>query len=90
MTISFGQKELTAVAASVAGGLIAFYQMGYGIAALGVGPLEERTGLGLSEVYGVATVVALAMAVVSFVAVPRHGQPSSDTTPGYATDHGTS
>jgi fucose permease len=89
LTISFGQKELTAIAASVAGGLIAFYQMGYGIAAFGVGPLEERTGLGLSEVYGVATVVALAMAVVSFVVVPRRDQPSSDTTPGYVTDHGT-
>jgi hypothetical protein len=28
-TISFGQKELTTIAASVAGGLIAFYQIGY-------------------------------------------------------------
>ena len=41
LTISFGQEELTAIAASVAGGLIAFYQMGYGIAAFGVGPLQS-------------------------------------------------
>ena len=41
LTISFGQAELTVIAASVAGGLIAFYQMGYGIAAFGVGPLED-------------------------------------------------
>jgi hypothetical protein len=35
LTISFGQKELTDITASVAGGLIAFYQIGYGIAAFG-------------------------------------------------------
>jgi hypothetical protein len=40
LTISFGQKELTTIAASAAGGLIAFYQIGYGIAAFGVGPLQ--------------------------------------------------
>ncbi len=45
LTISFGEEELTAIAASVAGGLIAFYQMGYGIAAFGVGPLQSRAGL---------------------------------------------
>ena len=40
LTISFGQEDMKVIAASVAGGLIAFYQMGYGIAAFGVGPLE--------------------------------------------------
>jgi NAD(P)-dependent dehydrogenase (short-subunit alcohol dehydrogenase family) len=39
LVISFGQAELKTIAASVAGGLIAFYQIGYGIAAFGVGPL---------------------------------------------------
>jgi fucose permease len=71
LTISFGQKELTAIAASVAGGLIAFYQVGYGIAAFGVGPLERFTRLDLSDIYGLAAVVALAMAVLSFVVSPR-------------------
>ena len=49
LTISFGQKELTAIAASVPGGLIAFYQMGYGIAAFGVGPLQQNAGLSLNH-----------------------------------------
>ena len=40
LTISFGQEELAAMAASVAGGVIAFYQVGYGIAAFGAGPLQ--------------------------------------------------
>ena len=71
LTISFGQAELTTIAASAAGGLIAFYQIGYGIAAFGVGPLETTTGLGLNTIYGLAALVALAMAVTSFVVVRR-------------------
>ena len=66
LTISFGQKELTAIAASVAGGLIAFYQIGYGIAAFGVGPLQTA-GLDLHVIFGGTAVVALALSVLSFV-----------------------
>ena len=51
LTISFGQTELVAIGASVAGLLIAFYQMGYGLAAFGVGPLQEAVGLSLSTIY---------------------------------------
>jgi hypothetical protein len=71
LTIGFGQEELVAVAASVAGFLIAFYQMGYGIAAFGVGPLERFTGLDLRQIYGLVALVALAMAALSFVVVVR-------------------
>ncbi len=71
LTISFGQEELVAIAASVAGFLIAFYQMGYGIAAFGVGPLERFTGLDLRQIYGLVAVVALVMAALSFVVVSR-------------------
>jgi hypothetical protein len=59
------------MAASVAGGLIAFYQMGYGIAAFGVGPLEDYAGLSLNALYGLAAVVALILGALSFV-VTRH------------------
>ena len=52
LTISFGQKELPAVSAAVAGGVIAFYQLGYGIAAFGVGPLVDN-GVELPTIYGV-------------------------------------
>jgi MFS family permease len=67
LAISFGQKELTAIAASVAGGLIAFYQIGYGLAAFGVGPLQSWAGLDLTVIYGGAAVVAVAMAALAFV-----------------------
>ncbi len=71
LIISFGQEELTTVAASVAGGLICVYQVGYGIAAFGVGPLQSRAGLHLETIYGGTAAVALVMAMLSFVLVPH-------------------
>src|SRR5262245_12046824 len=76
LTISFGEKELTAIAAVVAGGLIAFYQIGYGIAAFGVGPLQTRAGWGLNAIYGGTALVALVMAALSFVVVRHQTAPA--------------
>jgi hypothetical protein len=73
LTISFGEKALTAMAASVAGGLVAFYQIGYGIAAFGVGPLRERAGLSMCSILGGTAAVALTMAALSFALVRRPG-----------------
>ena len=73
LTISFGQKELTTIAASVAGGLIAFYQIGYGIAAFGVGPLQTA-GCDLKNIYAGTAVVALVMSVLSFVVTRQTGE----------------
>jgi fucose permease len=69
LTISFGQKALPTIAASVAGSLVAFYQVGYGIAAFGVGPLREAVGLGLNSIMGGTAAVALTMAALSFAVV---------------------
>jgi hypothetical protein len=71
LTISFGQGEMTAIAASVAGGLIAFYQLGYGMSAFGIGPLQEHAGLSLNTVFGFAAIVALVLTALSFV-ISRH------------------
>jgi hypothetical protein len=71
LLISFGQEEMTSVVASVAGGLICFYQVGYGIAAFGVGPLESSAGLHLETIYGGTAVFAVVMAMLSFVLAPR-------------------
>jgi MFS family permease len=51
LVISFGQEELTTMTAAVAGSMIGFYQMGYGIAAFGVGPLQSGAGLDLADIY---------------------------------------
>jgi fucose permease len=77
LTISFGQEEMKIIAASVAGGLIAFYQIGYGIGAFGVGPLQTWAGLDLNVIYGGTALVALVMSALSFAVV----QPSANGIP---------
>jgi predicted MFS family arabinose efflux permease len=66
LTISFGQKELVVMSTAVAGGVIAAYQLGYGIAAFGTGPLLDN-GVALPALYGVAAAVAAAMGLLSFL-----------------------
>ncbi len=65
LTIGFGQEELVGIAAAAAGGVIAFYQVGYGVAAFGVGPLLDN-GVGLPAIYGAAAVIAVAAGLLSF------------------------
>src|SRR5215469_348187 len=74
LTISFGEEELAAISAAVAGGVIAFYQLGYGIAAFGVGPLQDA-GVSLSAIFGGTAIVAAVMGVVA-LAVTRGKQAS--------------
>jgi hypothetical protein len=79
LTISFGQKELAAITASVSGYVIAFYQMGYGLAAFGVGPLQENAGVSLSALYGWAAFVALGLGALAFAVVQRGSEPVKET-----------
>jgi fucose permease len=76
LTISFGQKELKTITTSVAGGLIASYQIGYGIAAFGVGPLLTWGGLNLNIIYGGTAAVALAMSLLSFIVTQKSPSPA--------------
>ena len=66
---------MTTVSAAVAGGVMAFYQLGYGIAAFGVGPLVD-SGTDLSVLYGLTAVAALVMTVLAFAIVRGGGGPS--------------
>jgi hypothetical protein len=66
LTISFGQEQMVVFSASVAGGVVAFYQLGYGIAAFGTGSLRSA-GVSLPDIYAAAAVVALIMGALSFV-----------------------
>src|SRR2546427_1788858 len=69
LSISFGGKEFTRLTAVVSGELIAFYQVGYGIAAFGVVPLQELTGVELSTIYAGASLVAGVMIVLAFLVI---------------------
>ena len=80
LTISFGAEDLTAMAAAMAGGVIAFYQLGYGIAAFGVGPLTD-SGVSLSRIFGFTAIIAALMALLSFFVTRRHA-PAAMTGPG--------
>ncbi len=76
LTISYGQEELTAFASAIAGGVIAFYQLGYGIAAFGIGPLVD-SGVGLSTIYAFSAVIALCMGAWSVAVARRRPGPAS-------------
>ncbi len=73
LTISIGQEKLAPDQGLVAGGVIACYQAGYGIAAFGVGPLVDA-GVRLPVLFGVSAAVAAGMGLLS-LAVAR-GRPS--------------
>jgi hypothetical protein len=60
------------MAAAAAGGVIAFYQLGYGIAAFGVGPLLDH-GVTLPTVCGLSAIIAVIMGLASF-GVTRAGR----------------
>lgn len=71
LIISFGQKQMPSIAASVAGGMIAFYQLGYGLAAFGVGPLENMASLSLNHIFAATAIAAIGLAVLGFVITRR-------------------
>jgi len=70
LTISFGEEQLLSMGASVAGAVIAFYQMGYGIAAFGTGPLVDA-GVSLRTLFVAGAVVAVVMGGLSFALARR-------------------
>jgi MFS family permease len=72
LTISLGEEELTTMTTSVSGRLIASYQVGYGIAAFGVGPLLAA-GARLGTLYQATAVIAIGVAICGF-AITRSRQ----------------
>jgi MFS family permease len=76
LTISFGQEKLVAMSSAVAGGVIAFYQLGYGIAAFGVGAVHDA-GVPLPAIFGASAIVAVAMGGLSFAVAYHHPSPAS-------------
>ena len=74
LTISFAEEQLVTMGTSAAGGVIACYQAGYGIAAFGTGPLVDA-GVGLPTLFGIAAAAAALRGGLSFALarpVPAH------------------
>ena len=72
LIISFGQKRMPAIAPSVAGLLIAIYQLGYGVAAFGVGPLESMAELPLPHIFAATAVPAIGLAILAALLSRKH------------------
>ena len=71
LSISLAGEEFPRLAATMSGELIASYQIGYGVAAFGVGPLREFGGLAFSTIFAAGGGVALMLAFVAW----RLGRP---------------
>jgi MFS family permease len=69
LSISFGGTEFPRLSAVLAGELIAFYQLGYGVAAFGIGPLRDWIGLPFHTIFAAASIIAGLLAVFAFLAV---------------------
>ena len=76
LSISFGGTEFPSKAAAISGELIAFYQIGYGIAAFGVGPLRGGAGLAYSEIFSAGSLISLVLGLVTLlvIRVPVHAR----------------
>ncbi len=71
LSISFGGKEFPHLSAVMAGELIAFYQLGYGVAAFGTGALRDMTGLPYSTIFATGSIVAAPLVVVAWFVIRR-------------------
>jgi fucose permease len=71
LSISFGGNEFPRLSAVMAGELIAFYQLGYGVAAFGIGPLHDRIGLAFATIFAMGSIVAVPLAVIAGFVIRR-------------------
>jgi MFS family permease len=76
LTISIGQEKLPRYQVAVAGGVIACYQAGYGLAAFGVGPLVDA-GIRLPVIFGFSAAVAAGMGLLSLAVAHRRPSPKT-------------
>jgi MFS family permease len=81
LTISAGQKDVTAITAALAGGIIA-YQVGYSLVGSGLKP-PPHAGSAMLTTFALAALVGIVMAALSFAAIgppPATPGPSETTT----------
>ena len=69
LSISFAGGEFPRLSAVMAGGLIAFYQLGYGVAAFGIGPLQGLFGFSFSTIFAAGSVVAAPIIIIAWLVI---------------------
>lgn len=77
MTVGYGEATFPSIVELAAGWLIAAYQVGYGLAALGAGALQHV--LSLSVVFRIAAAAAAGMGLLALVIA--RGQRQSPPSP---------
>ena len=65
LSLSLAGQEFPRLGATSSGELIAGYQVGYGITAFGVAPLQSLTGISMGGIYLIGAGIAVALAVVA-------------------------
>jgi fucose permease len=75
-SISFAGTEFPSEAATMSGELIAFYQIGYGIAAFGVAPLRTSGGISYSEIFSAGSLISVGLGLVALLVIraPAHAR----------------
>ncbi len=81
LSISFSGAEFPRRAATMSGELIAFYQVGYGVAAFGVGPMRELGSLDYSAAFSIGGPIALILGVVALLVVRHPALARDDNAP---------
>jgi FHS family glucose/mannose:H+ symporter-like MFS transporter len=78
LCISLSARKYPLFAAAMSGELIAFYQVGYGVAAFGVGPLRDFTGGSFGSIYLSGSLVAAALLIIAIAAVAPLDRATND------------
>ena len=73
LTITFAQGRLASIQGAVAGAMIGFYQIGYGIAAFGIGSLVANAGFSMSSLFRTAAGVSLILGGLAFLLATSRG-----------------
>lgn len=71
LAIGFAEQDFFQMTSIISGRLIAFYMLGYGFAAYGVGILQQKGHFSLSSIYSSSAIIAGAMALFVFLLLKK-------------------
>ncbi|MBI5274370.1 MAG: MFS transporter [Chlamydiales bacterium] len=69
LIISFTSQSFGYISKTLSGIIIAFYMMGYGLGAFGVGSLQDMLGLSLKAIFGMSVGISIILGFLSFAII---------------------